>query len=219
MRILLIEDDQMLGKAVKNALASSYDVVDWMTDFDSAQSALKTAEFDVVLLDINLPDGSGLELLKNLRLKKSKTPVIILTARDAVLQRVEGLDLGADDYLPKPFDLDELLARIRSVVRRSQGIADNVLQVADVALNPIAHVVNQGERKVDLSPKEFSILKILLENIGKVVSRHRLEDSLYSWDDSLESNAVEVHIHHLRKKLGTSLIKTVRGVGYTIEKS
>ncbi len=218
MRLLLVEDDLMLGKAIKNALESEYNVVDWVMDFTSCDAALKTTTFEAILLDINLPDKSGLEILKNLRFKKNSTPVLIITARDSVSQKVEGLDLGADDYLAKPFDLDELFARIRSVVRRGKGVATPLLTHSNIELNSIAHTVTQNGNRVELSPKEFAILKLLLENLGKVISRNHLENLLYSWDDSVESNAIEVHIHHLRKKLGSSLVKTIRGAGYVVEK-
>ena len=219
MRILLVEDDQMLGKAVKSAIESVYDVIDWVTDLDSCQTALKTTNFDLILLDINLPDGSGLDILKNLRSKKKSTAVIILTARDSVINKVEGLDLGADDYLIKPFDLDELFARMRSVARRIAGNnASSTISYNDIILNSAAHTVFKAGKKIDLSPKEFCIFEALLKNSGKVISRARLEESLYSWDNSVESNAVEVHIHHLRKKLGQNIIKTTRGIGYIIER-
>lgn len=218
MKILLAEDDQMLGKVIKSALEADNNVVDWVLDGEMCEIALATSKFEIVLLDINLPMKSGLEVLKNLRLKKNYTPVLILTSRGSVLQKIEGLDLGADDYMTKPFDLDELTARIRSLTRRSRGMGEVVLTHKNIILDPQSHKVTIGEKKVDdLSPKEFLTLKILLENVGKVKSRQYLEDLLYSWDNGVESNAVEVYIHHLRKKLGNSLIKTIRGVGYVIE--
>lgn len=217
MRILLVEDDLMLGKALKNALENENNIVDWMTDIDSSQTALKTTKYEILLLDINLPDGSGLDFVKKVRLRKNQLPILILTARDQTEQKVEGLDLGADDYLAKPFDLEELFARIRSLVRRSKGISSPTITHHDVVLNPINYSVYKGKNKVDLSPKEFQILKMLLENINKVVSKSNLEELLYSWDDSVESNTVEVHIHHLRKKLGTDFISTIRGAGYIIQ--
>lgn len=219
MRILLLEDDLMLGKAIKNALESCNYVADWVTNFEDCEAALKTTNFEIVLLDINLPQRSGLDILKNLRLAKNPIPVLILTARDSVAQKIEGLDLGADDYLPKPFHIDELFARIRSLARRSKGVASSLLQHGDITLNTLNYSVVAGSKKIELPPKEFTILKFLLENIDKVVSRARLEELLYSWDNSVESNAVEVHIHHLRKKFGKDLIKTVRGFGYIIEKN
>ncbi|NBV05620.1 MAG: DNA-binding response regulator [Proteobacteria bacterium] len=218
MRIILLEDDSMLGKAIKNALEQENHVVDWVMDYESCEAALKTTQFEILLLDINLPKKSGLDILKKLRLQKNSMPILILTARDSVLQKIEGLDLGADDYLSKPFDLEELFARIRSLVRRSKGIATAILTYKNIELNPANSTVTRNGNRIDLSPKEFMILKFLLENIDKTISKSRLEELLYSWDDSIESNTVEVHIHHLRKKLEKNLIKTVRGFGYTIEK-
>ncbi|MDX2082573.1 MAG: response regulator [Rickettsiales bacterium] len=214
MRIILLEDDQMLGKAIKNALENEGDVVDWFCDFEECELALKSAEFEILLLDINLPEKSGLEILKNLRRQKNNLPVLILTARDSVAQKIEGLDLGADDYLAKPFDLEELCARIRSLVRRSKGISSTILRHKNIELNPANSTLLVDNIKVDLSPKEFAILKFLLENINKTISKNRLEQLLYSWEDSLESNAVEVHIHNLRKKIGKDMIKNIRGFGY-----
>ena len=208
----------MLAKTIKNALEDDGNVVDAVMDSEDCEAALATTKFEIVVLDINLPKKSGLEILRSMRLRQDFTPVLILTARDSVTQKVEGLNLGADDYLAKPFDLDELLARIRSIVRRSKGIATATLSYNNIELNTLNHTVSQNGEKVDLTPKEFALLKLLLENINKVISRSRLEELLYSWDDSLESNALEVYIHYLRKKLGTSLIKTIRGVGYIIER-
>lgn len=208
----------MLGKAIKNALESENHVTDWVTNFDDCESALKTTKFEILLLDINLPEKSGLDILKSLRLRKDPLPVLILTARDSVQQKIEGLDLGADDYLPKPFALEELFARMRALVRRSRGVTTAKLRYKNIELNTTNSFVSCDDRRVEISPKEFMILKFLLENIDKTISRFRLEELLYSWDDSVESNAVEVHIHHLRKKLGKDLIKTIRGFGYIIEK-
>lgn len=216
MRILLVEDDAMLGDAIKTALENERNVVDLVCDASGCESACSTVEFDIILLDINLPDKSGLEILRNLRRQKKQTPVLIMSARSALSQKVEGLDLGADDYLAKPFALEELLARIRSLGRRSKGISDPILSFESIKLNPVTHDIFNGKTKLDLSPSEFMILKTLLENAKKTVSRSKLENSLYSWDDSVASNAIEVHIHNLRKKLGGNFIKTVRGVGYSL---
>lgn len=218
MRILLVEDDSMLAKTIKNALEDEGNVIDVVHDAEDCEAALATTKFEIMLLDINLPKKSGLEILKSMRLKQDFTPVLILTARDSIAQKIEGLNLGADDYLSKPFDLDELLARIRSLVRRSKGIASATLVYKNIELNPLNHTLLRDEKKIELTPKEFALLKLLLENSGKVISRSRLEELLYSWDDALESNALEVYIHFLRKKLGADLIKTIRGVGYIIEK-
>ena len=219
MRILLTEDDQMLGKAIKDALENENNIVDWVFDGEMCEAALSTTKFEILLLDLNLPKKSGLEVLRNIRLKKNLIPVLILTAKDAVSQKITGLDMGADDYLVKPFDLDELLARIRSLVRRSKGIANSVINYQDLELDTVAHQLTKDGIKIDLSPKEFAILQLLLENIGKAVSKKSLEELLYSWDDSIESNTIEVNIHHLRKKLGTNLIKTIWGVGYKLEQN
>jgi DNA-binding response OmpR family regulator len=218
MRILLVEDDFMLAKTIKNALEDEGSVVDAVIDCEHCEAALATTKFEIVVLDINLPKKSGLEILKSMRLRQDFTPVLILTARDSVAHKIEGLNLGADDYLVKPFDLEELLARIRSLVRRSKGIASATLIFRNIELNPLKHTIYRDGEKVELTPKEFELLKLLLENADKVISRSRLEELLYSWDDSLESNALEVYIHFLRKKLGSDLIKTIRGVGYIIEK-
>lgn len=217
MRILVVEDDPMLGKSIKIALENENNVVDLVIDGDACETALDMAAFDIVILDINLPDKSGLEVLRNLRKKKNRVPVMILTARSAIPQRIEGLDLGADDYLTKPFDLNELIARIRSIVRRSKGIAEENLVHGDVEINLSKHAATMSGKVLDLSPKEFVILKMLIESAGKVVSKSRLEDLLYSWDNSVESNTIEVHVHHLRKKIDQNFIKTIRGVGYIVE--
>lgn len=216
MRILIVEDDLMLGSTIKSALENENNVADWVTEHEACEAALRTAQFEVIILDINLPNKSGLEILKTLRAQKNYTPVLILTALGSVEQKIAGLDGGADDYLTKPFNLDELLARIRSLVRRSNGIAELILSYKNISLNPAKHLVTKDEKAVDLSPKEFAILKLLLENNGKVVSKSRLENLLYSWEESLESNALEVHIHNLRKKIGAENIKTIRGAGYLI---
>lgn len=218
MRILLVEDDHMLGAAVKSALENENNVVDLVHDCESAEAAISTARFEIILLDINLPDKSGLELLKSLRREKNNIPILILTARDAVLQKIEGLDLGADDYLSKPFIVEELLARIRSVVRRSKGISTATITHKNLELDPINFTVKKDQNQIPITPKEFNILKTLLENIDKVTSKAHLEEMLYSWEDGAESNTIEVYIHHLRKKLGQDLIKTVRGIGYIIGK-
>lgn len=217
MRILLVEDDVMLGQTVKQAIEQEKFVVDLVENAALCEVAIATTNFDIILLDLNLPDKSGIDLLKHIRNKKITTPVLILTARDTILQKIEGLNSGADDYLVKPFDLDELIARINALSRRSKGIANPNMTYKNLAINPLKHKFTIDGKPVELSPKEFTILKILMENIGKVVSKGFLENSLYSWDDSVESNAVEVHIHHLRKKIGQNIIKTIRSIGYIIE--
>jgi DNA-binding response OmpR family regulator len=219
MRILLVEDDVDLGSAVKEALEQENNVVDLVTDGQSFKTAVKTAKFDVVLLDINLPDGSGLNFLKEARNGNEAIPVIILTARNALDQKIEGLNSGADDYLTKPFAVEELLARIRAVVRRNKGIASSTLKYEGLELDVAAHKFSSDGVEITLSPKEFLIMKSLMENAGKVVSKDTLENILYSWDNFIESNTVEVHVHHLRAKLKNNLIKTIRGAGYILKKN
>lgn len=218
MRILLVEDDNSLGDGIRVGLRQSGYTVDWCRDGRAAQLALDAEPYALVVLDLGLPQLSGLDLLKWLRRKGGDVPVLILTARDTVADRVKGLDSGADDYLVKPFDLEELAARIRALLRRNGGRAVPVINHGNLTLDPAAHTVTLDGRSADLSPREFAILQALLENAGHVLSRERLEQSLYGWDEEVESNAVEVHIHHLRRKLDAGLIRTVRGVGYVIEK-
>lgn len=217
MRVLLVEDDLMLGKTVKEALEQEKFIVDLAPDAYFCETAIATTKFDIILLDINLPDKSGLEILVNIRSQKNNIPILILTASDTVNQKIEGLNKGADDYLVKPFDLDELIARINALSRRSKNIPNSILSYKNLILNPINHKFTNNNEIVELSPKEFVILQNLLENIGKVISKSSLENNLYSWDDSVESNTIEVHIHHLRKKIGDNIIKTIRGIGYIIE--
>ena len=216
MRLLLVEDDPLLGDGLKLGLQAEGYTVDWLTDGRQALHSLLTEDFDLAVLDLGLPGMDGMDVLKEIRGKGLKLPVLILTARDAVGDRVNGLDQGADDYLTKPFDLEELSARLRSLLRRSQDRAVPVLEHGDVSLDPAAREVRRAGEKVELSRKEFTVLQYLLEYQGRVVSRERLEQALYGWDTEIESNALEVHVHKLRKKLGAELISTVRGVGYRI---
>ncbi len=218
MRLLLVEDDEMLGHGVQAGLAQAGFAVDWVKDGEAAELFLDAEEYDLLILDLGLPRRDGMEVLRNLRNAGKDLPVLILTARDAVEDRVQGLDSGADDYLIKPFDLDELGARVRALLRRRGGRAMPVIRHGEIELDPASHTVTQAGRVVDISPREFALLQELLENRGRVLSRSQLERSLYSWKDEVDSNAVEVHIHHLRKKLGSDLIRTVRGVGYVIDK-
>lgn len=218
MRILLVEDDNSLGDGIRAGLRQSGYTVDWCRDGRAAQLALDAEPYALMVLDLGLPQLSGLDLLKWLRRKGGEVPVLILTARDTVADRVKGLDSGADDYLVKPFDLEELAARIRALLRRHGGRAAPVICHGNLTLDPAAHTVTFDGQPADLSPREFAILQALLENAGHVLSRERLEQSLYGWDEEVESNTVEVHIHHLRRKLDAGLIRTVRGVGYVIEK-
>jgi DNA-binding response OmpR family regulator len=192
--------------------------VDWMADGRAAEAALRNARFDLVLLDLGLPERDGLSVLRDLRRRGEATPVIILTARDDTQDRINGLDAGADDYIVKPFDLDEVAARMRSVLRRANGRADPTLRVGDISLNPATHAVERAGVAVQLSAHEYAVLEALLQRPGAILSRTQLEDRLYGWDAPVESNAVEVYIHSLRRKLGSDSIRTLRGVGYFVPK-
>ncbi len=216
MRILLVEDDPQLGDGLTIGLRQAGFAVDWVKDGNSADHALQSETFDLVVLDLGLPRLSGMEVLSRARSRRQTLPVLILTARDATGDKVSGLDAGADDYLVKPVDLDELAARIRALTRRSAGRAAPLLTRGDLTLDPAAHSVTLAGAPVELSSREFSLLQMLLENAGRVLSRSQLEQSVYGWRDEPDSNALEVHIHHLRKKLGSELIRTLRGVGSTI---
>ena len=218
MRILLVEDDEALGDGVRVGLAQERFTVDWVKDGREALAALESEDYGLMLLDLGLPRLSGIELLKLIRNRGMTVPVIILTARDTVADKITGLDCGADDYVIKPFDLDELAARIRALTRRKLGRAEPLLVHDNIILDPAAHKVTQGGAEISLSPREFAVLRELMENTGIVLSRDRLEQSLYGWNEEVESNALEVHIHHLRRKLGAKLIRTIRGVGYVIQK-
>ena len=218
MRILLVEDDPQLGDGLTIGLRQAGFAVDWLKDGHSADLALQAESFDFVVLDLGLPRLSGMEVLIRARDRGQTMPVLILTARDATGDKVSGLDAGADDYLVKPIDLDELTARVRALTRRSAGRAAPLLTHGDLALDPAAHSVTLAGQAVELSSREFSLLQMLLESAGRVLTRSQLEQSLYGWRDEPDSNALEVHIHHLRKKLGSELIRTLRGVGYTIAK-
>jgi len=217
MKILLVEDDAMIGSAVTQGLALEGHVVNWVQDATEAELALEVESYEVVLLDLGLPGKSGLEVLTGLRKQGSEATVIILTARDAVSDRIAGLDSGADDYLVKPFDLDELSARIRAVQRRRHGRAELVLTVGNLNLNPASHECLWKGAKVKLSAKEFALLEAFMERPGAVFSKSQLEERLYGWGDEVESNTIEVHIHNLRKKLAGEVIRTIRGVGYVLD--
>lgn len=216
MRILLVEDDPQLGDGLSIGLRQAGFAVDWVRDGHAADHALQAESFDLVVLDLGLPRLSGMAVLTRARQRGQTMPILILTARDATGDKVAGLDAGADDYLVKPIDLDELTARIRALTRRSAGRAAPLLIHGELAVDPAAHVVTLAGQPVDLSSREFSLLQMLLENAGRVLTRTQLEQSLYGWHEEPDSNALEVHIHHLRKKLGSELIRTLRGVGYTI---
>ena len=224
MRILVVEDDVGIADGLQANLQQRGYAVDWCDTVAHAWAALQAEPFDAVLLDLGLPDGDGGTLLQRLRqasaapggLPAPDTPVLIMTARDEVQQRIAGLDLGADDYLAKPFDVDELEARLRALLRRAAGRSHPVIRHGALEIDPAAHTVLQAGVPVELSPREFAVLLVLLESRGRVQSRQQLEARLYNWQDAIESNALEVHIHHLRRKLGSTLIHTMRGVGYFI---
>lgn len=218
MRILLAEDDPQLGDGLTVGLRQDGYAVDWVKDGLAADLALKSESFDLLVLDLGLPRLSGMEVLARLRGRGQALPVLILTARDATEDKIAGLDSGADDYLVKPIDLDELAARVRALARRTTGRAAPLLQHGDLVLDPAARQVTRAGVPVELACREFALLQALLENRGRVMTRAQLEGSLYGWRDEPDSNALEVHIHHLRKKLGADLIKTLRGVGYMVTK-
>lgn len=219
MRLLLVEDDELLGDAVKAGLTQFGYVVDWVKDGETGRSVLKTESFELIILDLGLPKLSGIGLLQSIRQNKNTTPVIILTARESVEDRIKGLDNGADDYIIKPFDLNELSARIRALTRRSQGRADTALKYRNIVLDAAAHSVTVDEIPINVPRREFALLQKLLENAGQVLSRDKLMQSIYGWDDDVDSNTLEVHIHNLRKKLNANFIRTIRGIGYMVEKN
>jgi two-component system OmpR family response regulator/two-component system response regulator QseB len=214
MRILVVEDDSLLGDAIQAGLREQGGAVDWVRDGVAASQAIESERYDAVVLDLSLPRRSGLEVLQRLRTRRDPLPVLILTARDTVEDRIRGLDAGADDYLVKPFDMGELRARLRALTRRAHGHATPVLELAGVALDPAAHRVSFRGKPVELSVREFALLHELMLHAGRVLTRAQLEEKLYRWGEEVESNAVEVHVHHLRRKLAPELIQTVRGVGY-----
>lgn len=216
MRLLLVEDDVMIGETVLDVLRAEHFAVDWVKDGVMADTATRTQHYDLVLLDLGLPKRDGLDVLKGLRQRHDTTPVIVVTARDAVADRIAGLDAGADDYVLKPYDLDELLARIRALIRRGAGRPDPVLEINNVRLNPITHEALRDGQPVALSAREWAVLEALMARPGSVLSRAQLEEKLYSWKDEISSNAVEVYVHGLRKKLGSDFIQTVRGLGYAL---
>lgn len=216
MRILLVEDDPMVGAAVRKGMQQDGHSVDWVRDAPAAATALAAGSHELVLLDLGLPGKSGLALLTELRRAGNALPVIICTARDAVADRVRGLDLGADDYLVKPFAFDELAARIRAVMRRRLGQSASCLEFGSLRLDQASHEVWLADAPVTLSAREFTVLEALMERPRAVLSRAQLEERLYGWDEEVASNAIEVHIHNLRRKLGDGVIRTVRGLGYSL---
>jgi two-component system OmpR family response regulator len=219
MRLLVVEDDRMIGEAVVAALTADGDAVDWVRDGEAADTALRIHDYDLVLLDLGLPRRDGLSVLKALRARQKSVPVLVTTARDAVADRVAGLDAGADDYLVKPYDLDELQARIRALARRASGRIDSRWQRGDVVVDPMQRWATRGGVAVELSGREWAVLAALLERPGTALSRAQLEEKLYGWGEEIGSNAVEVYVHGLRRKLGTDLIRTIRGVGYRVAAS
>jgi DNA-binding response OmpR family regulator len=216
MRVLLAEDDALLGDGLQSGLRQLGFQVDWVRTGDAAERELRSGAYTAAVLDLGLPNRDGLQVLGAARREGHDLPVLVLTARDAVADRIRGLDLGADDYVVKPVDLHELAARLRALVRRSHGQPQELLQVQDIELDPAARSVRKAGKLLPLNTREFDLLHALMLNAGRVLSREQLEQHLYSWGREVESNAVEVHVHHLRRKLGSEVIHTVRGVGYTL---
>jgi DNA-binding response OmpR family regulator len=218
MRVLLAEDDDLLGSGLRAGLRQQGFQVDWVRDGHAAECELQTGHYLAAVLDLGLPRLDGLKVIEQARARQIKTPILVLTARDAVPARIAGLDAGADDYLIKPVDLHELAARLRALIRRAHGQTHQCLQAGSVALDPAAHVVTVHDEVVDIVGREYDLLHALLLNTGRVLSRAQLEQHLYDWGNEVSSNAIEVHVHHLRRKLPAGTIETVRGVGYVIHK-
>lgn len=216
MRVLVVEDDPMIGRAVVAGLQGGGYAADWARDGAEAELALSNGVYDLALLDLGLPRRDGLEILKSVRRQGRELPVVIITARDSLPDRVSGLDSGADDYLVKPFDLDELLARVRAVLRRRGGRSTPEISYGALTLDPVRREVSFRGAPVELTAREFSVLEALMKEPGAVVSRERLEDAIYGWGEEVGSNSIEVHLHHLRRKLGPHIIRNVRGVGYRV---
>ena len=216
MRLLLVEDDAMIGEAVQQGLRALAFTVDWARDGETALIAAREPHYDLMVLDLGLPGRDGLEILRALRRSGNGLPVLILTARSDVSARVVGLDAGADDYLVKPFDLEELAARARALIRRRSGRAQPLIEHLGLTLDPATHRVTRGAEEVNLSGREYAILVALLDRPGAILSRAQLEERLYGWGDEIDSNAIEVHVHALRRKLGADFIHTVRGLGYRV---
>jgi DNA-binding response OmpR family regulator len=216
MRLLLVEDDTMLGRGMRQGLADAGFTVDWVTDGHAAELALANGVYDLALLDLGLPAKDGMTLLAELRARRDALPVLIVTARDSVADRISGLNAGADDYVLKPFDLDELVARVRALLRRHAGAAGPLLECGGIVLDPVRREVRKDGQEVQLSGREFALLEALMQRPGAVLSREQLEDTVYGWGEEIGSNAVEVHLHKLRRKLGPDTIRNVRGVGYKV---
>ncbi len=217
MRVLLIEDEPNLGAAIREQIAADAHAVDWFETIAAAEGALLTAPYELVLLDLNLPDGSGLDLLKRLRKRGAATPVIIITAQDQIGARIEGLNCGADDYLVKPFDLDELSARVKAVARRYAGNPNPLIRSGDIEIDQASHHVSVANQTVDLTSREWALLDQLVRRRKAIISKSQLEDALYEFGAEVESNAVEVYVSRLRKKLGRDVIQTIRGIGYRLD--
>ncbi len=217
MRLLLVEDDTMLGNSLKRGLEQSGHNIEWVEDGEAALLATETSQFDLMLLDMNLPKLSGIEVVKKLRSTSKNLPVLMLTAMDSLEYKVKGLDSGADDYLTKPFDFEELLARIRSLTRRVQDRSDATLRAGDIELNTTSRTLTKNGEQVILTAKELRVCSLLMERINKIVSKAEIEESLYGWSEEVDSNTVEVSIYNLRKKLGKEFIHTLRGVGYMVK--
>ncbi len=218
MRLLLVEDDELLGDGIQAVLNQRGFTADWIQDGLGADQALNSNDYDLLVLDLTLPNLSGFEILQRLRACGNKIPVLVLTARSDITDRVNALDVGADDYVVKPFDMEELCARLRALYRRYRDHTTVILRNGNLILDPDARTVTIGGSPVSLSKREFDVLHLLMDNAGRVLSRSRLDEAVSGWKNEVESNAVEVHIHHLRKKLGIERIRTVRGVGYVIER-
>ena len=219
MRILLVEDDPLLGDGIKKSLSHLGFTVDWMRDGVQGENAMTSEEYAAVVLDIGLPRKDGLSLLQSARNKGLHTPVLILTARDSKPDKLKGFGAGADDYIVKPLDMEELAARLRALIRRSAGRASPRIRIGQVEIDPDERLVWSEGKLVDLSAKEFAVLELLVQNAGRVLTRAQLEQSVYGWGDSTDSNTIEVFIHHLRKKLGSNFIQTLRGIGYTVART
>jgi len=219
MRVLLIEDDPMIGKSLKQALQNESMTVDWTRSGVEGEEALSTNDYAAVLLDLNLPDRNGIDVLRSTRLGGNKAPILVITARDDIDDRIAGLDLGADDYIVKPFDTRELVARMRAVLRRRSGIARSVLQAAGLLLDLATHELTYGEQDRVLSAREFALMRALMERPGTILSRAQLEERLYGWGEEVESNALDVLIHSLRRRFDKNLIHNVRGAGWMVAKA
>jgi DNA-binding response OmpR family regulator len=216
MRLLLVEDDPMIGRAMGQGLRDAGLAVDWVTGGRAAELALANGVYDLAVLDLGLPGKDGMELLRELRARRDLLPVLIVTARDSVADRIDGLNAGADDYVLKPFDLDELVARVRALLRRHAGGATPLLECGGLTLDTVRREVRRNGEEIQLSGREFALLEVLMQRPGAVLSRAQLEDAVYGWGEEVGSNAVEVHLHNLRRKLGAETIRNVRGAGYKV---